>query len=85
MALLFFKRFFFQDFLPDLSLCYLLEYSMSLKLLTKHYLEFLCLKGGYTGSSESTLIHVKMSHCSKSHVAAQFFFIPCSAAWAGKR
>ena len=38
---------------------------MSVKLLTEHPLEFVSLKGGYTGSSESTL--VKM-HC----VAAQF-------------
>ena len=38
--------------------------SMSVKLLTEHHLEFLCLKGGYTGSSESTL--VKMPHCWKS-------------------
>ena len=42
---------------------------MSAKLLTEHNLEFLCLKGGYTGSSESTL--VKMPHCWKSHVTAQ--------------
>ena len=45
---------------------------MSVKLLTAHRLEFLNLKGGGTGSSESTL--VKMPHCSKSHVTAQFFF-----------
>ena len=32
-------------------------------------LEFLCLKGGCTASSESTL--VKMPHCWKSHVMAQ--------------
>ena len=38
---------------------------MSVKLLTEHRLEFVSLKGGYTGSSESTL--VKM-HC----IAAQF-------------
>ena len=38
-------------------------------LLTEHHLEFLSLKGGCTGSSESTL--VKMPHCWKSHVAAQ--------------
>ena len=50
----------------------LLEYSMSVKLLTEHHLEFLSLKGGYTGSSEST--HVKMSHCWKSHVAAHIIF-----------
>ena len=39
---------------------------MSVKLLTKHHLEFLSLKGGCTGSTESTL--VKMPHCWKSHV-----------------
>ena len=38
---------------------------MSVKLLTEHRLEFVSLKGGYTGSYESTL--VKM-HC----VADQF-------------
>ena len=53
----------------DQSLCWSLEYSMSVKLLTEHYLEFLRLKGGCTGSSESTL--VKMPHCWKSHVMAQ--------------
>ena len=42
---------------------------MSVKLLTEHHLEFLSLKGGCKGSSESTL--VKMPHCWKSHVAAQ--------------
>ena len=49
----------------DQSLCLSLEYSMSAKLLTGHRLEFLSLKGGCTGSSESTL--VKMPHCWKSH------------------
>ena len=34
-------------------------------------LEFLSLKGGYRGSSEST--HVKMSNCWKSHAAAHIF------------
>ena len=37
---------------------------MSVKLLTEHHLEFLSLKGGCTGASESTL--VKMPHCWKS-------------------
>ena len=50
-----------------------LEYSMSDKLLTEHHLEFLCLKGGCTGSSESTL--VKMPHCWKSHVTAHLTFL----------
>ena len=46
---------------------------MSVKLLTEHHLEFLTLKGGCTGSCEST--HVKMPHCWKSHVTAQIFII----------
>ena len=53
----------------DQSLCLSLGYSMSVKLLTKHHLEFLSLKGICTSSSESTL--VKMPHCWKSHVMAQ--------------
>ena len=55
----------------DQSLCLSLEYSMTLKLLTKQHLEFLSLKAGCTGSSESTL--VKISHCWKSHVAAHIY------------
>ena len=54
------------------SICSLLEYSMSVKLLTEHHLEFLSLKGGCTGSSESK--PVKMSHCWKSHAMAQLIF-----------
>ena len=42
---------------------------MSVKIRTEHILEFLSLKGGCTGLSEST--HVKMPHCWKSHVTAQ--------------
>ena len=57
----------------DQSLCLSLEYSMNIKLLTEQHLEFLSLKGGYTGSSESTL--VKMPHCWKSHVAAHLYMI----------
>ena len=41
---------------------------MTVKLLTEHHLEFLRLKGGCKGSSESTL--VKMLHCWKSCVMA---------------
>ena len=41
---------------------------MIVKLLTELHLEFLSLKGGCRGSSESTL--VKMSNCWKSHVMA---------------
>ena len=52
----------------DQSLCLSFKYSMTVKLLTEHHLEFLSLKGGCTGSSEST--HVKMPHCWLSHVTA---------------
>ena len=45
---------------------------MSVKLLTEHNLEFLSLKGGCTGSSEST--NVKMSNCLKSHALAHILF-----------
>ena len=41
---------------------------MTVRLLTEHHLEFLSLKGGCTGSPESTLL--KTLHCWKSHVAA---------------
>ena len=41
---------------------------MSVKLLTEYHLEFLSLRGGCTGSSESTF--VKMSNCWKSHSGA---------------
>ena len=40
----------------DLSFCLSLEYSMSVKLLTIHYFEFLSLWWGCTGSSESTFV-----------------------------
>ena len=41
---------------------------MSVKLLTEHHLEFLCLKRGCTGSSEYT--HVKMPNCWQPHIPA---------------
>ena len=44
---------------------------MSVKLLTEYHLEFLSLKGGCTGSSESTL--VKMPHC--WHMSRLIFFL----------
>ena len=46
---------------------------MIVKLLTEHHLEFLGLKGGCRGLSESTL--VKMSNCWKSHALAQLLFV----------
>ena len=57
----------------DQSLCYSLGYSMTLRLLTEHHLEFLSLIGGCTGSSESTL--VKTPHCWKSHVTAHIYML----------
>ena len=44
-------------------------YSTIVKLWTEHHLEFLSLKGGCRGSSEST--HGKMPHCWKSLALAQ--------------
>ena len=44
---------------------------MIVKLLTERHLEFLSLKGGCTGSSESTL--VKMSNCWKSQALAHLY------------
>ena len=41
---------------------------MTVTLLTEQHFESVCLKGGCTCSSESTL--VKMPHCWKSHVAS---------------
>ena len=55
----------------DQSYCLSLEYSMAVELLTEHHLEFLSLKGGCTGLSESRL--VKMPHCLKSHVTAHIW------------
>ena len=49
-----------------------LDFFLTVKLLTEHHLEFLSLKGGCAGSSESTL--VKILHCWKSHVVAHFTY-----------
>ena len=57
----------------DQSLCLLHEYSMSVKLVTEHDLEFLSLKGGCTVSSEST--HVKLPHCWESPVTAHMLWV----------
>ena len=54
--------------------CGLTILNMSVKLLTEHHLEFLSLKGGCTGSSESTL--VKIPHCWKSHDMAHLSLKP---------
>ena len=42
---------------------------MIFKLLTEHHLEFLGLREGCRGRSEST--HFKMPHCWKSHATAR--------------
>ena len=42
---------------------------MIVKLLAEHHLEFLSIRGGCRGSSEST--HVKKPHCWESHALAQ--------------
>ena len=45
---------------------------MNIKLLTEHHLEFLSLKGGCTGSSES--IYVKIQHCLEITCHASYSF-----------
>ena len=55
---------------------------MIFKLLTEHNLEFLGLKGGCRGSSEST--HVKMPHCWKSHALAHYVPIQDTVAYEQK-
>ena len=47
---------------------------MIVKLQTENHLEFLSLKGGCRGSSESTL--VKMSNCWKSYATAHLIILP---------
>ena len=51
---------------------------MIVKLLTEYHLEFRSLKGGCTGSSEST--NVKMPHCWKSHALAHIL-ISCAGSY----
>ena len=63
----------------DQSLCLSLEYSMIVRLLIEHHLEFLSLKGGCRGSSESAL--VKMSNCWKSQAAAQIWNCILQPSW----
>ena len=57
----------------DQSLCWSHKYCMTVKLLTEPHLRFLSLKGGYTGSSEST--NVKVPHCWKSRVTLNYFLV----------
>ena len=52
---------------------------MNIKLLTEHHLESQSLEGGYTGSSESTL--VKIPHCWKSHVATRIVMLQLTSTW----
>ena len=54
---------------------------MIIKLLTEHHLEFLRLKGGCRGSSEST--PVKMSYCWKSQAAAHIIGDGILLSWTG--
>ena len=54
---------------------------MTVKLLTSQHLEFLSLKGGCTGSSESAL--VKILHCWKFNVAVHITFAITEASTQG--
>ena len=50
---------------------------MTFKLLAEKHLEFLSLKGGCTGSSESTL--VKIPDCCGTHIVAHMYLQCISA------
>ena len=50
---------------------YSLEYSMTVKLLTEHHLEFLSFKGGYACSSEST--NLSKYHIVGNHMLRLFY------------
>ena len=63
----------------DQSLCLSFEYSMTVEILTEHYLVFLSLKGGCTCSSETILL--KKPHCWKSHAAAYLLLLQVSECW----
>ena len=52
---------------------------MSVKLLTEHHLEFRSLKGGCTGSSESTF--VKIPHCWKSMSRLNYNAYSSNTSW----
>ena len=67
----------------DQSLCLLLEYSMTVKLLTEHHLEFLSLKGGCTGSSEST--HVNATLLEITCHGSVFSYLDQNMLWVLKR
>ena len=52
--------------------CVLENKNIILKIRRSKVTDYAALKGGRTGSSEST--HVKKPHCWKSHVAAHIYF-----------
>ena len=59
----------------DQSLCKSLEYSMTVKLLTEQHLELLRLKGGCTGSYESSLQNATLLEITcHGSFAVVFFF-----------
>ena len=47
--------------------------ALRVKLLTEHQLEFLSLKGGCTGSSDTIM---SQCHIAGNHIAAQLFALP---------
>ena len=53
------------------SLCLLLEFSMTVGLLSDRHLEFLSLRGGCAGSAGSAFVRVP--HCWKSHATAHMY------------
>ena len=55
----------------DQSLCLSLEYSITVRLLTEHYSEFLILKGGQARVS----LHLSKCYIIGNHIAAQMLIL----------
>ena len=59
----------------DQSLCSSFEYSATFKLPTEHLLDFLRLKGGCKGSTESTLIKMPLATLLEISCRGSYYFI----------
>ena len=59
----------------DQSICSSFKYSVTIKLLTEHHLEFLRLKEGCTGLSESKLVEMPLATLLEITCRGSYYFI----------
>ena len=65
----------------DQTLCWSLEYSISVKLLTEHHLKFLAYKGGCVAQAPLSL-HLSKCHIVGNHMSRLIlFFLQMNDAW----